>query len=423
MEYNKHNIGPYQLHTIKTKKFKTISVLLNFKRPLRKEEITKRSFLNLILIQATKNYPTRRLLSIRVEELYGLDIANFIQQDINNNSLTFFLSMLNEKWTAPGMYEAGLSFLGELIFNPNLNGNKFCEKTFNVVKQELKNRLNGLKDNKREYAQIRMLEEMDRNEGIPYRAGYLEDLETITPTNLYEYYLSVLKSDLVDIFILGDIDVNKTKKIIKDIIPINTIKRETKHLTREHYKIRKRLRIVKEQDDINQAKLVIGCKLTKLTSFEKRYVMLILVRVLGGSGYSKLFRSVREKQSLAYYVNCQYEYLNQLLIIEAGINQADFPKTLYYVKKELQQMVKGNITKEELITAQSEYISTVQLILDNPETLINAYLTQELLKTVSLAQYIENVKKVTINDLKKVSKKLKIDTVYLLYGDDNNEED
>ena len=43
MNYRKTSTFSYNLHTIKTNKFKTITVKINFKRKLIKEEITARN--------------------------------------------------------------------------------------------------------------------------------------------------------------------------------------------------------------------------------------------------------------------------------------------------------------------------------------------------------------------------------------------
>ena len=45
MKYRKIEVGPYNLHIIKTDKFKTVTIRINFKRPLIKEEITKEIYL------------------------------------------------------------------------------------------------------------------------------------------------------------------------------------------------------------------------------------------------------------------------------------------------------------------------------------------------------------------------------------------
>ncbi|MDD2489859.1 MAG: insulinase family protein [Bacilli bacterium] len=422
MKYSRHDFGSYKLHIIKTTKFKTVSVIVNFRRSISKEETTIRSFLSLILLNSTNKYPTKRLLNIEAEKLYDLEISPAIKRIGNHGILSFELNMINEKWTETGMYEKSLNYLLDILFDPHVVDNKFDSKSFNLVKRDLITKINNIKDNKKKYAVVKMLEAMDKRGLLPYRFGYLEDVANINEANLYDYYLDVIKSDVVDIFVLGNIDVNQTKKIIQQKIPLNTIKKQKRELEIKHQDFRKRIKKIKEEEDVKQAKMVIGCKLINLTDFEKKYVMPIFSNIFGGAGYSKLFRSVREQKSLAYYINSQYIYADQILITSSGINQESFDKTLQQVRKELQNMLKGNITKEEVENAKNEYINVHQLIEDHPRALINTYLTMELLELDNIKTRIKKIKEVTIDDLKKVSKKIKMDTVYLLYGDDINEE-
>ena len=54
MDYEKINMGAYNLHLIKTEKFKTITVEINFREKLIKENITKRNLLKTILLNTNK---------------------------------------------------------------------------------------------------------------------------------------------------------------------------------------------------------------------------------------------------------------------------------------------------------------------------------------------------------------------------------
>ena len=46
MKYIKKVIGSYNLHMLKTNKFKTITIDLIFRKKIKKEDITKTNFLN-----------------------------------------------------------------------------------------------------------------------------------------------------------------------------------------------------------------------------------------------------------------------------------------------------------------------------------------------------------------------------------------
>ena len=54
MNYEVVNMGAYNLHLINTNKFKTITVEVDFRRVVKKDEITKRVLLKDILLNSTK---------------------------------------------------------------------------------------------------------------------------------------------------------------------------------------------------------------------------------------------------------------------------------------------------------------------------------------------------------------------------------
>ena len=62
MNYEKIDMGSYQLHIIKTNKFKTITVEVNFRREVKKEEITIRNLLKSVLLSTNQNFKSEREL-------------------------------------------------------------------------------------------------------------------------------------------------------------------------------------------------------------------------------------------------------------------------------------------------------------------------------------------------------------------------
>ena len=72
MNYKKIVKPSYNIHIIETKKFKTVTVKVNFKRKLKKDEIVYRNMLINVLCQSTEKYPTKRLMEVKTEDLYDL---------------------------------------------------------------------------------------------------------------------------------------------------------------------------------------------------------------------------------------------------------------------------------------------------------------------------------------------------------------
>ncbi len=423
MKYFKYDLNSYNLHIIKTAKFKTVSILVNFKKPVKKEEVTIRNFLSLMLLQSTGKFPTKRLLSIEAEELYDINLVAKQQRLGKYGILSFSLTMLNEEYTEEGMYEKTLAFLFDILFNPHIKEDAFDSKSFNIVKNYFASRIKSIKDDAKTYSLVKMLEEMDSESPFSYRGGYLEELEKIDEKKLYRYYQKVIKGDELDIFVLGDIDVSQTKRLFKDNILINTIKGNREKLEIIHQVYRKRIKKVMVHENIKQAKLSIGCKTINLTDYEKKYVMPLYTNILGGPFYSKLFGNIREKHSLAYYIASNYINADNLLLIYSGIEKDNFAKTVDLIKKEILEMARGNISDTEINNAKNNMLSVIDDIVDNPTRVINNYLLMELLGYDDLATRKRKIKKVTIEELKKTARKIKMDTVFLLYGDDKNEKD
>ena len=96
MDYNCYDMNAYKLHIIKTKKFKTITVGIAFRRKILKEEITIRNLLKDLIINSSYNYPTEKSLIIETEKLYDLKLIAANYRIGNDTILTFKTRFLNE---------------------------------------------------------------------------------------------------------------------------------------------------------------------------------------------------------------------------------------------------------------------------------------------------------------------------------------
>ena len=70
MEYKKYDCNSYNIHTIKTDKFKTVRMEIIFSREVKKEEMPIFTFLADILTDSSKEFKRRKDIAIRLEELY-----------------------------------------------------------------------------------------------------------------------------------------------------------------------------------------------------------------------------------------------------------------------------------------------------------------------------------------------------------------
>jgi predicted Zn-dependent peptidase len=415
MEYQKIKQNNYNLHIIKTDRFKTIKVKINFERECKKEEITIRNFLCDILARNSKKYNSERLISIKLEDLYSFCFSSKTQISGNYNILSYDFTFLNEKYTESGMNEESLEFINEILFNPNVTDGKFDLENFNIVKSSLKDLLNAEKENPDRYAVKRLFETMDIDILSYDGEGYIEDLDKIDVKNLYDYYLKVISEDNVDIFVVGDVD-DKFISQIKDIFKFD----DREIFTKSHYlnpiDVRKEILDVTEMSNYKQSKLLLGFKVNEMSEFERNYVTVVYNYILGGSADSKLFKKVREENSLCYTINSNFNRLSYTMYIKAGLDLKAKDKAVSLIKEELKNIEEGNFSDDDIAKAVIAYKNSLIQILDSPSSIVGLYENHEYLKTDLRDERMTKIEKVTKDDVINLAKKIKLDTIFLLGG-------
>ena len=422
MKYVKKDCGSFNLHMIKTNKHKTITITVIFRDILNKEAITIRNFLSDMMVYSTKNYPKNNELKKAMQDLYsvGLSSKNYRLGRYYNNE--FSINFLDEKYSENGMALKSIEFLKEVIFNPNINNNEFDNSSFSVVKEGTKKVIESIKEDTRKYSMIKLFENMGKNMPYSYHSfGYLDDLNKITPKGLYEYYKNFINQSMVDIFVIGDINFNYYERIIRDTFKFRTFKKRSVDTIIKHEKFRKTVKKLVEEDSISQSKLAIGCKIGNISEFERNYVLTIYNIILGNGSNSKLFEDVREKNSLCYNIFSSPYKLDSILIISAGIARKNASKAIKLIKKNLKEMSKGLFSDDLIEKAKKRYINSVDTMLEYPNAVISSYYAMELLNTDEIEKRKEEIMKVTHKDIENLSRKIYLDTIYLLGGEDSNE--
>ena len=412
-----------KLHLIKTKKFRTINIKVVLKDIVKKEDITKRNFLTDYLTLTTKKYNTKRALALKTQDLYSVFISAYNARLGNFLVTKFDLSLLDPKYTEDSMLESSIDLLHEIIFNPNVSNGMFKTEFFNVIKKDIEMEIATLHENSKLYANTKMLEILGKNEPYSYHGfGYLEDLETITPKNLYEYYKEFIKKADVDIYVCGDLEEEKVINIVNQKLNFKTLKKEKGSILLGPLKASKKIKEVVEESTFSQSKLAIGCKIGDLTEFQFKYVLNIYNMILGGGFNSKFMQEIREEESLAYYITSSINKADSTMLIQSGISYKNYHKVVSKVKDIMKRISKGDISDEEIKSAKIEYLSIIDENHDNIENIVESNIIKDLLNLDDFDTRKEKIKEVTREDIMEVSKKINIDTIYLLKGDDDGKD-
>ena len=421
MNYEMIDMGAYNLHIIKTKKFKTITVEVNFREKMSKDSITIRNLLKSVLLSTNKNFQNERELIKETENLYDLKLISSNTRIGNYSNLAFKIRFLNEKYTEKSMNEYSINFLLDVIFNPDIENNSFKKEIVNKCKLKLEKSIKSLPDNKLKYALFKLLETTVDKPYSYNSYGYLEDLEKINTKNLYEYYQKVINNNYIDVFVVGDVNTDDIKEIFKNNFKANTFKKVQNDLLISELKPRQRIKKVVEKDTVNQTQFTLLCSLNDLTPFERKYTLLVYGELLGGSSNSMLFDTVREKNSYAYYINASAKAYDNILMIYSGIEPRNSDNVLKLIKKTLQNISKGKFDDKQLESAKETIISSIKASMDSPAGIINTYYAKVLVDSLLFKERIENISKITKEDIMELSKKINLNTLFLLEGDTNED--
>lgn len=424
MIYQKNETLAYNIHTIQTDRFKKTVIRINFKRKMERKDITYRNLLGDILLETCQKYPTRRELTLETEDLYGISMGYNLQKSGIYSILSFQFTYLNDMYTEENNSAKVMELIYEILFHPNVADGKFDASSFEKSKASLKEAIESRQENHVARASRRLIEEMFPDSVASYVGpGYLEDLETVDAAKLYDYYLSVLNSDIIDIFICGNFKEADMVKSIKENFKVNTVKRAGKsHYINDHH-IRKRCKIVKEPCDSKQSILQVGYKIDHPTDFERNYVGRIYNNILGVGLDSHLAKVIREKYSLCYSIHSSRSPVTGYMVVEAGINALNFKKTMNLIRKIVREMAEKSVTQEEIDKANMIYLTALKENEDSPYTIISTYQTHEYLNTDLPEKIAQETKKVTPEMISDYAAKIKLDTIYLLEGEMADEKD
>lgn len=420
MSYQKKMVkNGVNIHIIQTDKFKTNLLACFITVPLERESVTFDAMIPAVLRRGSKNMRSQEEISINLEEMYGAEFNCGIEKTGDNHIMKFYLEFLNDNFLPnnENVFESSLNTFFEIIFDPLIENDGFNNEYLLQEKDTLKQIIEAKINNKARYAYLRCIEEMykDKPYGL-YNYGYVEDLEKISSKGLYEYYNEVIKKAKIDIFISGDFEnINELINCLENNEYVKNLNERDYVIAKDNEKYEKEnVNKIEEKMEVGQGNLIIGMDILE-NKKETKYIALVYNAILGGTPTSKMFQNVREKESLAYSANSNYLKSKANIIVKCGIEIENYEKALNIINKQVDDMKMGNFNDEDLRNAKKSIISNIRLIEEEQDTQITYYLGLEIADNNSTPQdYIQNVEKVTKEDIIELAGNVKLNTIYFL---------
>ncbi|MBQ2890495.1 MAG: insulinase family protein [Clostridia bacterium] len=404
------------IRLVSARQFKTNRISMFFHIPLDRENVTKVSLLRQVMKRGTKNFPTLTHLASELEDMYGASLSGGIRKKGDGELFYFTVEYIADRFVGENITKRATALLNEVVFNPLVEDDGFSQDYLNQEKKNLQSYIEGIINDKREYAQLRCVSEMFKDEpyGI-FEYGYIEDFDDITPKSLYEFYNKIINEAQIEIFVSGTFDDEEIISEIKN--GFNISPRKCGEVTNKIAKERDEIKKITEEMDVTQSKICIGLTCDTPYDAEDYPALMVYNCVFGGSAFSKLFNNVREKLSLAYFVFSRIDKMKSYMLISSGIETGNYDKAYNEIMAQMDKMTKGEITEEELVAAKKALSNSINSMRDSLAAMEDFYMSQIICGTDdSLDETLSKTDAVTLGEIVKVGKKIKQNTIYFLKG-------
>lgn len=409
-----------QLHVLTTNKYKTVRIMIRFATRLDEKTITKRTLLASLLETNCQRYPEQVQISEKLAELYGASFGINVTKKGNQHYLTLTFNLVNSKYLLdkPALIQEAAAFLREIIFAPNIQAGQFEEQTFAREKTNIEEYIESAFDDKQIYAALALQEVYFANnpaQRIP-SFGTVEALKKETAATMAKYYETMLREDLVDIMVIGDVTEAELFPLFESL-PFTPRTADYPEFFYDQ-PLQNLIREKTERQSVIQSKLNIGYY-TGIYAYEQDYFPLqVFNGIFGGFAHSKLFMNVREKHSMAYYASSSIDVFRGMLTVQTGIDGKNRDKVLTLVEEQLMAIEKGQVSSEEIEQTKAMLRNQYLLGLDNPgNSLEKAYVELQLPEArLTSKEWIQKLEAVNLADIQKVADQIHKQAIFFLEG-------
>ena len=408
-------------YLIKNDKFSTIEFRIFFETKYDKKYIFYLPLLRQILLNTSKNYPSE--IEYRNAYKENMIISMNMKSIILNENLFFQFSLIvpDPKKVKKYDIEKSFKFFTDMIYNPNVLNEEFNHKQFEREREFLRNDIFNSLKNVNVRAQQSFLNVVD-DKGIITENIYnnMNLIEEANPSELYDIYKKTIKENKPIIFVYGNVDesindlvgkyINITNEKIKFnknynnfLVPFKTIKK------------------VEENSKFNQSILFMAYKIKNMSEEDKIYLS-IIKNILSSGTNDLIFNKLRLEENLIYSSHTWCDLKVGLLVVESYINNSSKEKVIKSVKeviKELKNKEKLNEYLNNLI--EDLYYSLIRKK-DSRNIVIEDYINEKFEFGYKTDELLKKYKEIKVEDLIAFLDRLKLDTIYFLRGefDENN---
>ena len=354
------------LTTLEAEKFNRCRITIHLRYPALRKSATDAAVLPLVLERGYAQCPDMTALSRRLARLYGADLGVDVGSAGVDRILSADICGIKDRFALGGenLTAAYADIVLGILFDPYLVDGLFDPEAVRIEKETLARRLQAEYNNKRLYCvrQARRRFYGDSPAGIEL-GGYLKDLPAVTPATLKAEYDRILSVASIDVMVQGA-DAGRVAEMLLDKLarvkraPVRFASPLAMPITQpRHFR--------EEIPGLTQAKLCMLFTTGTPEDLPSITVLRMAMSLFGGSATSRLFRNVREKQSLCYYCGASALRATGVMMVDSGVEPGREDQAEAAILKELEALCTGPITTEELDDCRRSLLSTLDALGDS----------------------------------------------------------
>ncbi len=414
------------LTAVQTKKFKSALFSVTLLAPLNEAQASSNALVPYILRRGTREHPNLESISAVLDELYGGTLEPMVRKKGETQCIGFAGSFLDEGYTLENepLLESAARLMGDLLLHPFTTEGGFSPDYFRGERDNLVSRIRAQMNEKRQYSVQQLVRHMCRGEAYGVdKYGTEASARALTPEGVWSAYHTLLNTAQVELYYCGSAEFDRVEKAFLDgfadlpkkgerSAPACVVPSKGKQAEPQ---------VVEEAMDVTQGKLAMGFRTDGITVLSREYpALLVFNAVYGGTTTSKLFMNVREKLSLCYFASSMLEKSKGIMLVSSGIEFDKYQQAREEIMAQLEAVSEGAVEEWELVGAIRSIVSALTAAQDSQGGLEDYWLGQAVTgQTETPAALCDRVEKVTLEDVVSVSKRVSLDTIYFLKGQED----
>ena len=369
-----------------------------------------------ILTKCNEKLDTMSKLNRKLSDLYSANIGWSVRNETDYQLCELNATVLGNRFALNGEDLLGeiTDILISCLFEPVLNDGLFPVSSLDIEKQNQTDDNNAEINDKTHYSYMKAYEEAFRGEPAAIRwGGTNEQVEAIDAESAMKAYKRMISEYRAEIICVGESSFTGISDKFSEAF--GRIERRPEKLDRPIVSTTKdEVSRITETLDIEQSKLVMFFKTSD--RYRQKYPLVVMQHLYGGTESSKLFSIVREKMSLCYYCYSRLGFVKGYVTCECGVDRKNLEAAEKECINQLNEIVKGNFTDDEVTKVKLFIINLIRSIGDSVGGITS--------RTSSIILYPENnfdtdeeiklIQEVTREEIIEAARSLQLDTVFIL---------